>query len=57
MIEIHTMLKSINAITSGFQTDETIISDCNQVPLTGRKDHSKNPNPIFSYGLPVNPFG
>ena len=57
MIEIHTILKSITAITGGFQTDETIIPDFNQFPLTGRKDHSKNPNPIFSYRLPVIPFG
>ena len=57
MIEIHTILKNITAITGGFQTDETIISDFKQFPLTGRKDHSKNHNAIFSNGLPVNPFG
>ncbi len=57
MIEIHTILKNITAITGGFQTDETIISDFKQFPLTGRKENSKIPNPIFSYGLPVNPFG
>lgn len=57
MIEIHTILKNITAITGGFQTDETIISDFNQILLTGRKETNKIPNPIFSNGLPVNPFG
>jgi hypothetical protein len=57
MIEIHTILKNITAITGGFQTDETIISDFNQILLTGRKDTSIILNPIFSYGIPVNPFG
>jgi hypothetical protein len=57
MIEIHTILKNITAITGGFQTDETNISDFNQILLTGRKETYKIPNPIFSNGLPVNPFG
>ena len=57
MIEIHTILKNITAITGDFQTDETIISDFNQILLTGRKKTSIILNPIFSNGLPVNPFG
>jgi len=57
MIEIHTILKSIAGTNCGFQNDETIISDGTLLPLTGWKDNSEKPNLIFSYGLPVIPFG